>query len=223
MQPLISVIVPTFNRAKTIGRTIDSLLIQTYNNLEIIVVEDGSKDETFKILERYEDKRLRIIWHEHNKGVTAAKNTGLNNINGEWFTILDSDDEIIPEALETLIKVPLEKDSTVTAVLCNCSDISTGNFTGKGLDMDQYVDFKTLVVNCHGEFWGITKSTLLQQDRFNERLLGYESTLWYKIDTRAKRYYLHKGLRIYHTDGTDRITSIVEHISLKKEIGRAHV
>jgi len=214
-QPLISIIVPTFNRAKTIARTIDSILLQTYQNLEIIIIEDGSQDETMEVLEKYTDNRIRIIQHEHNKGVTGAKNTGLNSIHGEWFTILDSDDEIISQALETMIQVPLEKDPEVNAVMCNCLDISTDNFSGKGLQSDQYVNFKTLITGCQGEFWGITKTELLLNDRFNERLWGFESTLWYKIDKRAKRYYIHKALRIYHTEGNDRVCN-VPHFSLEK-------
>lgn len=208
MKPLISVIVPTFNRAKTIARTIDSILLQTYTNFEIIIVEDGSLDETLEILKKYTDERIRIIRHEQNKGVTAAKNTGLNNIGGEWFTILDSDDEMIPQALEMMINVPLEKDFEVSAVTCNCIDTSTGNFSGKGLEFDQYVDFKTIIFDCYGEFWGITKTELLLNDRFNENLWGYEKTLWYKINERAKRYYLHRGLRIFHTGGSDRVSNI---------------
>jgi len=126
MRPLVSVIIPTYNRAATIGRTIQSLQSQTYDNLDIIVVEDGSKDETLKLLDTISDKRLRVIRHEVNRGVTAAKNTGLNNIRGEWFTILDSDDEIVPNAIEMMMRIPLEKDPGVTAVTCNCVDTSTG-------------------------------------------------------------------------------------------------
>lgn len=214
MKPLVSVIIPTYNRAKTIGRTIESILLQSYDNFEIIIVEDGSKDETISILQQYTDKRLRVICHDVNKGVTAAKNTGLNNIRGEWFTILDSDDEIVPEALETMMKIPLEKDGTVNAVSCNCIDTSTGKFSGMGLASDQYIDFKTLVNVCTGEFWGLTKTELLLNDRFNERLGGFESTLWFLISERAKRYYVHKALRIYHTEGNDRVSKIPR--SIKK-------
>jgi glycosyltransferase involved in cell wall biosynthesis len=207
MKPLVSVIIPTFNRAKTIARTIDSILLQTYDNLEIIIVEDGSKDETMSILGQFNDKRLTVICHDVNKGVTAAKNTGLNNMHGEWFTILDSDDEIVPEALETMMRIPLEKDTTVNAISCNCIDTYTGNFTGKGLVFDQYVDFIKLIQDCRGEYWGLTKTELLLNDRFNERLAGYEGTLWLKINERAKRFYIHKALRIYHTEGDDRVSN----------------
>jgi len=214
MNPLISIIVPAFNRANTIARTINSILLQTYSDFEIIVVEDGSTDETIKVLQQFTDMRLKIIYHDTNKGVTAAKNTGLNNIHGEWFTILDSDDEIIPKALEIMMKIPLEKDSTVTAVTCNCTDTRTGKFSGKGLAFEGYVDFNTLITECEGEFWGITKTELLLNDRFNEDLWGFERTLWFKINERANRYYIHEALRIYHTEGNDRVSKV--HSSLEK-------
>ena len=208
MKPLVSVIIPTFNRATTVARTIDSVLLQTYDNFEIIVVEDGSSDDTLSVLKKYNDNRIRIIPHEVNKGVTAAKNTGLNNIRGEWFTILDSDDEIVADALEIMMQVPLKKDGTVTAVSCNCIDTSTGVFSGSGLDHDQYIDFETVLHVCVGEYWGLTKTSLLLKDRFNEKLGGFESTLWFKMNERAKRYYVHNALRIYHTEGDDRVSKI---------------
>jgi glycosyltransferase involved in cell wall biosynthesis len=208
MKPLVSIIIPTYNRAKTVARTINSVLLQTYENFEIVIVEDGSKDETVSLLKNFTDKRISVVYHEINKGVTAAKNTGLNNMRGEWFAILDSDDEIIPEAVEIMMNIPLEKDVTINAVSCNCIDTATGELSGKGLLSDQYVDLETLILQCTGEFWGLTKTELLLSDRFNERLDGYESTLWMKINERAKRFYVHKGLRIFHTEGDDRISKI---------------
>src|SRR5438034_4668818 len=91
--PLVSIIIPTYNRARTIERAIDSALKQSYPNIEIIVIDDGSTDDTGDVLKKY-DRRIRIYMHETKKGVTSAKNSGLDQIRGKWFTILDSDDEI---------------------------------------------------------------------------------------------------------------------------------
>lgn len=203
--PLISIIIPTFNRAHTIERAINSILNQTYKNIEIIIIDDGSNDNTLEILNIEKYSQIRLYQHEKNRGVTAAKNTGLDQINGEWFTILDSDDEIVPVAIETMMKIPLSIDTSITAVTCNCLDTSTNEFSGMGLNEDQYIDVKTLMTVCEGEFWGITKTSLLQKDRFNEKIKGSESILWFKIDDRAKRYYVHLPLRIYHTEGSERI------------------
>jgi glycosyltransferase involved in cell wall biosynthesis len=200
----VSIIIPTYNRARTIGRAIDSVIRQNYHNTEIIVVDDGSTDDTHEILERY-GQRLRVWKHDKNKGATAAKNSGLNQIRGEWFTILDSDDEIEPFAIDTMMRMPLSINPDITAVTCNCLDTTTGEYSGKGLQEDQYLDVKLLMTVCKGEFWGLTKTSLLGDDRFNEKVEGLESILWYKINEKAKRYYIHAPLRIYHTEGKDRI------------------
>jgi glycosyltransferase involved in cell wall biosynthesis len=142
---IVSVIMPTYNRAKTIERAINSVLNQSYAKIELIIIDDGSSDNTSEILNRFNDPGIRIFKHEKNKGVTAAKNTGLNNIHGEWFTILDSDDEIVPDAIETMISIPLYFDKSITAVTCNCLDTSENEFAGKGLTKDQYLDVETLM------------------------------------------------------------------------------
>lgn len=123
--PLVSIVMATYNRAGTIERAVNSVLSQTYPNVELIIVDDGSKDNTLDILGQYTSPSVRIFKLETNKGVTAAKNTGLNQIRGEWFTILDSDDEMVPEAISTMIRIPLELDPAVTAVTCNCLDTTT--------------------------------------------------------------------------------------------------
>ena len=206
MKPLVSVIVSTYNRAGTILRTLESILNQTYTNIEIIVVDDGSTDNTLELLAGLKDERIRIIKHPVNRGVTAAKNTGLDNIRGEWFVSVDSDDEIVPEAIETLIRIPLEVDPTVTAIDSGAYETESNSMSEKGLQKDQYVDEATIIRECAGDVFGMTKTSLIGSDRLNEDLPGWEDTLWYKVNARANRYYLHKKLQIYHTEGDDRIS-----------------
>lgn len=215
-RPLVSIVMATYNRAGTIGRAIDSVLKQTYQPVELIIVDDGSSDDTAVILKQYEHPSIRVLVHEVNKGVTAAKNTGLNAIRGEWFTILDSDDEMTPDALEIMMAIPLHKDPQVTAVTCNCWDTTRKVFSGYGPTEDRYLSADEQMTLCKGEFWGITKTALLGNDRFNEKLRGFESTLWYKIDDRANRYYCNKALRIYHTEGDDRI--MTTRYNLEKDV-----
>jgi len=95
--PLVSVVIPTYNRAYCLGYAIDSVLNQTYKNYEIIVVDDGSTDETKNIVEQYGDKVTYLS--QQNAGVSAARNKGIKYSNGEWVAFLDSDDEWMPEKL----------------------------------------------------------------------------------------------------------------------------
>lgn len=88
--PLVSVIIPTYNRAWIISEAIDSVLTQDYPNFELIIVDDGSTDETRAVLDKYRDK-VNVIYQE-NHGVSAARNTGILQSNGEYIAFLDSDD-----------------------------------------------------------------------------------------------------------------------------------
>lgn len=105
--PKVSVIIPTYNRAQLIGRAIQSVLNQSYKDLEIFVVDDGSTDDTERVIKEFQkqDKRIRYIRHEENKGAAAARNTGVKNAKGEYIAFQDSDDEWFLEKIEKQVKV----------------------------------------------------------------------------------------------------------------------
>lgn len=96
---LISVMMPAYNAEQYIEEAIESLLAQTYTHWELIVVNDGSTDRTVEIVSRFTDPRIRLI-HQKNGGESAARNTALDHMNGEWLAYLDSDDAYLPNHLE---------------------------------------------------------------------------------------------------------------------------
>lgn len=98
--PLVSVIVRTYNRAGIIRRAMDSIIAQTYPNIEIIVVDDGSTDWTAREMLHYQDKNLLYLLHRVNLGSQMAANTGFDNATGDYIAFLDSDDEWLPESIE---------------------------------------------------------------------------------------------------------------------------
>ncbi len=102
--PLISVIVPIYNVAAYLPRCVDSILAQTYKNLEIILVDDGSTDNCLEICQQYaqKDNRIKVI-HQENKGVSAARNAGLDNMHGDFVAFVDPDDWLAENAYEILI------------------------------------------------------------------------------------------------------------------------
>ncbi|MEK6645251.1 MAG: glycosyltransferase family A protein [Candidatus Firestonebacteria bacterium] len=102
--PLVSVIIPTYNRLDYIHEAIDSVLAQTYKNYEIIVVNDGSSVDIRKALEPYKDK-IVYLSHQENRGLSAARNTGIKNSNGKYLAFLDDDDLFENQKLE--IQVPV--------------------------------------------------------------------------------------------------------------------
>ncbi len=129
-QPLVSVIIPTHNRSRTLGAAIFSVLTQTYKNIEVIVVDDGSSDETDNILENINDKRLRALRLEKNRGASAARNIGIKAARGSFVAFQDSDDIWLPEKIEKQLKSYYEmndKFDNVVGVFCRFVKILENN------------------------------------------------------------------------------------------------
>ena len=100
--PLVSIVIPAYNQAHYLSRAIQSALEQTHRDLEVIVVDDGSSDETAAVAHSFADPRLRYIY-QANRGLSAARNTGLRHAGGEFVSFLDSDDQFRPRKIELLL------------------------------------------------------------------------------------------------------------------------
>ena len=96
--PQISVIIPLYNKESIVGRTLQSVLSQSFEDFEVIVVDDGSKDSSVTVVESIHDERIHLIRQE-NGGPSKARNTGTRAARGEWVVYLDADDEFLPDAL----------------------------------------------------------------------------------------------------------------------------
>ncbi len=108
-QGLISVIIPVYNVAKYLDTCISSIQQQTYDNLEILLIDDGSTDESGNICDKYalEDKRIRVI-HQENKGLSAARNVGISECKGECISFIDSDDFVNVHFIKTMYEIMVE-------------------------------------------------------------------------------------------------------------------
>jgi len=104
-EPLISVIIPTYNRAALLPRAVKSVLDQTHRNIEVIVVDDCSTDSTDEVVKSIVDERLKYVRLERNSGGSAARNKGVEIAQGEYIAFLDSDDEWLPQKLERQLAV----------------------------------------------------------------------------------------------------------------------
>ena len=105
----VSVIVPVYNGEKCIKKCVDSILNQTFKNLECIVIDDGSTDKTLKILNKYNDARLKVI-HKENSGVSSCRNLGITEAKGGYLNFVDADDWLTPEAISLKYEAMKSKD-----------------------------------------------------------------------------------------------------------------
>ncbi len=111
INPIVSVVIPCYNSAQFLEKTIDSIIKQTLSDWELILVDDGSTDETKKIIENWmkKDERIKRVFHDRNYGVAKASNTGLKNTRGKYVLVMGSDDLLESDALETCVEI-LEKE-----------------------------------------------------------------------------------------------------------------
>lgn len=124
--PLISIIVPVYNVERFLRCCLDSIIKQTYKNIEIILINDGSTDKSGEICDIYAQKDSRIILiHQQNKGLSAVKNIGIEKSSGDYLMFIDSDDYIAPEMCEKLLNAAIKNDSEM--VLCNFTYVDEEN------------------------------------------------------------------------------------------------
>ena len=129
-RPLVSVIIPTYNRDEIVSRAIESVLGQTYKKFELIVVDDASTDGTEDVIRNYSDERINYICHDINRHVSAARNTGLEHASGDYIAFLDDDDEWLPTKLEKQVSC-LQNTNTETGLVYCWMEYRDGNATVK--------------------------------------------------------------------------------------------
>lgn len=136
MKNLISIIIPVYNTELYLKKCIESVILQTYNNLEIILIDDGSTDKSYDIGKEYALKDSRIILlKQKNSGVSKARNLGIEKASGDWITFLDSDDWLEPNALEVLLNNALKYDADMVMAnfFYNYSDYERIGYLSKNI------------------------------------------------------------------------------------------
>lgn len=148
MKPLVSVIIPNFNEVKFIGKCIDSVLNQTYENIEILIVDDGSKDESLSIIKKYADENENVsFWTQKRQNAAVARNKGMENAKGDYYFFLDSDDYVYPDSIEKMVRAYEENDADF--VIGNMHEMDEEDNVTKDLkffDQTQVIDdYKKLI------------------------------------------------------------------------------
>ena len=201
----VSVIIPTWNRANTIERAIISALNQTIPDLEVLVCDDGSTDNTFEIVNSIKDPRVKWISGEHSGMPAVPRNRGIKQAKGEWIAFLDSDDEWLPEKLEK--QLTIAKESCSMAVAANAYRLMPGKgISGVMVKWDKKtISFDDLVkenhVVCSSAFIHISffkKNVGFPEDPHLKAIEDY--ALWVRVATECSFSFIHEPLLIYTDD-----------------------
>jgi glycosyltransferase involved in cell wall biosynthesis len=162
-EPVISVVIPTWNRAQFIAPTIDSVLRQTYAQYEVIVVDDGSTDNTAEILAAYRDKIIYIL--KQNGGVSSARNAGIQAARGRYIAFVDDDDLWLPDKLSLQAQL-MEQNPALGLVYCGAVKIrKDGTRIGEARPEKRGAIFKELV--CSNHIAGSASAAMVRRDVFS--------------------------------------------------------
>ncbi|MDT8306348.1 MAG: glycosyltransferase [Anaerolineae bacterium] len=179
----VSIIIPAYNQAHYLGEAIRSALGQSYGDVEVIVVDDGSTDGTQAVVEAFDDARLRYVYQE-NRGLSAARNTGIRHAHGEYLSYLDSDDRFLPEKLALLLAV-LEQRPEVGLVAGQAIPVDeTGAQNGRLFDQPLPVDGRELLLGnpLHVGSVLVRRSWQERAGFFDEQLRSYEDwDMWLRL------------------------------------------
>lgn len=183
----ISIVIPCFNQAEYLPEAIESALAQTYEDTEIIVVNDGSPDATAEIATKYQlahPFKIKVI-NQVNKGLASARNAAIMNMTGGYLLPLDSDDILLPSCVEKIVKKAKETNADVIAPSIRCFGIAVQDISL--MPDPKLEDFK--VGNRIAYCSAIKREALLEVGGYSPRMdKGWEDLhLWYDLLTRGKR------------------------------------
>ena len=186
-QPLVTVIIPSYNHERYISQSIESVISQSYKNLEIIVIDDGSKDQSLKIINDLADKYGFIVIARENRGVAKTLNEGIGLANGKYISFLASDDYYLPRRIENAV-LQLEKSADKVAIVY-CDGYIVNDVGQKiGLFGERYSRplmgsvYNNLLVGNWIPSIGVTyKTEVLKEFMFDERFKIEDHTLFLRM------------------------------------------
>jgi len=215
--PTFSIILPTYNRAHLLKRAIFSVLSQSYDNFELLIINDGSTDTTNDVVNSIHDPRIRYHILERNSGVNRSRNLGLDSATGKYLFFLDDDDELTPDALDftnTFVKSSPMKD--VKIFWFDCVDAEINTLSGAGLrNVEKKVVYHDLLCGkIRGDYTQVIHRQTFGSNRFDERLWGYEGLLLLKLHKQYDGYYFPRAImKAYRNHGVRMCTmSILLHL-----------
>jgi len=213
--PLVSIIIPTYNRAWCINRAIDSCLKQTYQNFEIVVTDDGSSDNTEEIIKNYNNDKIIYFKLKKNQGVIKARNNSIINSRGKWILLLDSDDELYTNCLNIFVKnINKLNNNKIGMIFAHFHSSKTGTtkiskkFENK-IKVNNILTYKDFI--CSGVAIGdplpIVKKEVFEKIPYNTHIKRNMAVLWHQFFRISDILVIDEYLGLCHVEGTDRITT----------------
>ncbi len=233
---LISVVIPLYNKEKYIIRAIDSVLAQTYTEFEVIVVDDGSTDNSANLVKKVDDLRVKLIL-QTNGGVSLARNIGVNNADGDWVAFLDADDEYEPDFLQETVNFLVKYHEAGLSFVGTNYYLGSRDCKARSEKLGTGVyDYFQLFGNQRSPNNSSTtivkKSTFFEIGGFPEGVRNFEDWItWFKLACAGNFGYISRALGLYHyVDGSvSRISkfnidffnnSILVPVTIKKYISK---
>lgn len=216
IEPLTSVIIPTYKRAAFIRRAVENVLRQTYRNIEILVVDDGSPDETSAVVNAIADPRVRLIRQPINRGVSVARNSGIRAARGALIGFMDDDDEWREDKLEKQVRAIEDYD----AILC----MGVANGCPFQLHKRPDISLEDLRESTFNPSGLLVKAYVLRDILFDENLQqGEDWDIFIRIRQRYSIAWLGEPLLFYNEGDHERATNRAKHMSPQELEQRAQM
>lgn len=221
---LVSIIMPAYNAAGTIAESIDSVLAQTYQNWELLIINDASTDATHEKVQSYvaTDNRIRYISNDTNQGIAATRNRGIAHANGDYLAFLDSDDMWVPQKLDKQLQFMMEKNATISYTATSYITAS-GSRSSYILQAREHFTYKDLLrhntMSC--------SSVMIKRDAmqfFSSGFMHEDYAVWLNIvKATGQAHGFNEPLLIYrlghNTNSSNRIKSAVMTYKTYRHVG----
>ncbi len=211
---LISIIIPVYNVAPFLKRCLDSVVYQTYQNIEILLIDDGSTDDSSKICDEYASKYETIkVIHKTNAGVSSARNLGIEISKGEYITFIDSDDTVQSDYVEVMYKNAIQYNTPISCCMLDVVEIDgtkrllkqgrIGTYTKIEI-LNEYFDNQFIKDQMYGPYNKLIKKSSLRDIRFKPYKMGEDILFVFELLQECDKVYIDKyiGYHYLHREGS---------------------
>lgn len=222
-EALVSIVMPAYNSEKYVAEAINSVLAQTYKNWELLVLDDGSKDNSLQIIEEFskKDSRIKALPNGRNMGVSATRNRGIELASGEWIAFLDSDDMWHPLKLEKQLKVAEKKAGEF--IFTGSSYINEEGYSYKGIfEVPEIVTYKKLrnqnVISCSSV---LVKKKYFDNIKMEKDEMHEDYAVWLRmLKTGVIAYGINEPLFIYRISRNSKSGNKLKSIKMTYKVFR---